>query len=71
MVMVLKFRARLLGFVLVICVGGCDVGCVMGVAGLIVSVMVSTILVLVMYVKCDVFTNFSQGFVGRFDVAIG
>ena len=59
MVMVLRFRARLLGFVLVMCIGGCDVGCVMGVAGLMVSVVGSTILVLVMYVKCDVFTNFS------------
>ena len=58
-VMVLKFRARLLSFVLVMCVGGCDVGCVMGVAGLMVSVVGSTILVLVMYVNCDVFANVS------------
>ena len=56
-VMVLKFRARLLSFALVVCIGGCDVGYVIGVAGQMVSVMGSTILVLMMYMKCDIFTK--------------
>ena len=57
-VMELPFGARLLSFVLVVCIGGCDVGYVMGVAGQLVSVMGSTILVLMMYMKCDIFTKF-------------
>ena len=58
MVMVLKFRARLLSFVLVVCIGGCDVGCVIGVAGQMVSLMGSTILVSVMYVERDILAKF-------------
>ena len=56
--MVLKVGTRLLSFVLVVSVGGCDVGYITGVAGQMVSVMGSTILVLMMCVKCNIFTKF-------------